>query len=1343
MKAPNQNVSFRNKCQAISILLFFIFLSVTSYAQTYNFSSAGATGRFGPNQAQINAAYSGTNLDGAVTINTQGIQEWTVPVSGIYRITTTGASGGNSLWSSISGGLGATLTSDFTITAGTTLKILVGHPGENAAVGGGGGGTFVTDISNSPLLIAGAGGGASSDRPGGNANLTNNGGASGPIPSSTGGNGGNACLAGTNNNSGGGGGGLLTDGQSPNSGTENAGFGGLSFFNGGIGAQPGRLDGACSDDAFGGFGGGGSTSCRTVGGAGGGGYSGGAGGPHYTQCNGGFSRWGGGGGGSFNAGTLISSSVNNVGFGAVTITFLAPADNPPTAICLDFTAQLDASGSVTIQPSDVDGGSSDVEGPVTLSLDIDTFDCSDIGTPVTVTLTVTDSAGQTDSCTATVTVEDNIPPTITCPSDITVNTDPGVCGAVVTYTVPTATDNCDSAGSSSQTFNFTGTLQNFTVPAGVTELSIEAYGAQGGDAQGGVYPGGRGAYMSGDFSVVPGEQLIILVGGQGVSDANHAGGGGGSFVVKQVGTSSFQMISGEFVEPMLIAGGGGGAAPFTIGTADFIFGSTGTSGANCTGSGYTTLGGTSGNGGETVHAGGGGGFATDGVQLGVISNTVESYGKSFLNLGAGGTPLFGGAGGYGGGGGGHAGVNAGGAGGGYSGGGGGLRYYGGGAGSFNNGTNQNNLPDAQTGNGLVTISWSSANPIAVTQTDGTGLTSGDLFPLGTTTLEYTATDASGNTSVCTFDIIVEDNEAPVITCAASDLRDTDPGVCEYTVVGTEFDATFTDNCTTSVLTNDLNGTDTIAGEVLPLGDTTVTWTVDDGNGNTATCSVTITVEDNEAPLIVCPSDVVANTDPSVCGAEVFFADALATDNCGIASVVQTAGLPSGSFFPVGVSTVEYTATDVNGNVSICSFTITITDNEAPMAVCQDITIQLDTNGDASITAADIDGGSTDNCGVDTIVASQTDFNCADVGDNTITLTVTDVNGNVSTCTAIVTVEDVTNPIALCQDITVELDASGTVTIDPSDVDGGSSDACGIGTLELDIDTFGCENVGENTVTLTVTDENGNVSTCSAIVTVQDNTAPVLVCQDITVELDENGQASIVANDLIASNDDACGILTTAADIVDFDCDDIGAPILVNVFSSDNNGNLSSCEAFVTVIDALPPVIEDCPEDVTVDPGPNNLFYELPDYWATSGATPTDNCTDPVTILGQDPAPGTLLADGTYTITLTAEDEYGNIGICEFELTVESTLSNDDNKLEQSIGLYPNPADSFVNIRNSSNIEIESIIIFDMNGRLVQRETIGNSAFENTLDVSYLASGVYVVQIKGENDTMTVKRLMKE
>ena len=99
------------------------------------------------------------------------------------------------------------------------------------------------------------------------------------------------------------------------------------------------------------------------------------------------------------------------------------------------------------------------------------------------------------------------------------------------------------------TFNYTGDIQSYIVPEGITTLYIEAYGAEGGDSWYGV--GGLGAFISSTVSVNPGETLSILVGEEGNGDSNGAGGGGGSFVVNSNN------------EPILIAGGGGGAGGYS------------------------------------------------------------------------------------------------------------------------------------------------------------------------------------------------------------------------------------------------------------------------------------------------------------------------------------------------------------------------------------------------------------------------------------------------------------------------------------------------------------------------------------------------------------------------------------------------------------------------------------------------------------------------------------------------------------------------------------------------------------------------------------------------------------
>ena len=200
-------------------------------------------------------------------------------------------------------------------------------------------------------------------------------------------------------------------------------------------------------------------------------------------------------------------------------------------------------------------------------------------------------------------------------------------------------------------------------------------------------------------------------------------------------------------------------------------------------------------------------------------------------------------------------------------------------------------------------------------------------------------------------------------------------------------------------------------------------------------------------------------------------------------------------------------------------------------------------------------------------------------------------------------------------------------------------------------------------------------------------------------------------------------------------------LIITVFASDASGNIAACQSTVTVVDLLGPEIT-CPEDQTHDPGPGNLYWEVPDYWANGEASATDNCTDPVTVTSQDPAPGTLLPDGVYTVTMCAEDEYGNESCCTFELTIESILGNDDNELNNAIVMYPNPARETVSIANSSNILLDTAMIYDVSGKLVSQIDLRDMQDEKVIDVSALASGVYMVQITGEQSTV-VKRLIKE
>ncbi len=835
-----------------------------------------------------------------------------------------------------------------------------------------------------------------------------------------------------------------------------------------------------------------------------------------------------------------------------------------------------------------------------------------------------------------------------------------------------------------------------------------------------------------------------------------------------------------------------------------------------------------------------------------------------------------------------------------------------------------------------------------------------------------------------------------------------------------------------------------------------------------------------SPTITCPADITVNNAAGTCGAEVSFTGfAMDAEDGNISSSI-IATPASGSTFPVGVNTVTLSVTDSDNNTSTCQFTITVVDNEAPIAICQNITIELDPiTGTATIDPTEVDNGSSDLCGAVSLSLDISMFDCTMTGSNNIVLTVTDDAGNSSTCTATVTVQDTTAPIITClgeasgpsvfineihydnagtdegeaieiagpsgtnlstysivlyngnggteyntvnlsgtiddegngfgavnfeiadiqngspdgialvnngnviqflsyegsftavdgvasgftsidigvseasgtpigeslqlngtgtyyadfiwnaptaatpgtinvgqiyvapttSAIDVYLDANGMASIDPNTLLQSITEACGYTTTVNGNTTadFTCADLGESLVEVTVTDDSGNVSTCTATVNIIDNIAPVITCGatntfsetedfegstlpngwttevlagnadwafgsgampngddfatnaaifnddaagigqtnkvvlsspvydltdatiatvgydvafqesgdqiftvevydgsawqqialydadlvpniqteliDVTayanaafqvrytyddlggwgwaagvdnfdlsyeisgtgniveIELGPDGTTTVDPYSLLSNIDEACGIDTIAVDVPTVDCSDIGTTLMITVFVSDASGNIASCVAEVNVVDNLGPELT-CPADQTVDPGAGNLFYILPDYFATGEAIADDNCTDPVTILSQDPAPGTPLSDGTYTITMTATDEYGNVSTCSFELTVETTIGVDENSLDKGLALYPNPADNVVNLVNKTNISLEKMMIYDINGKLVSQTDLRTMQGVKAVDVSSLASGVYMVQIIGDSAS-TVKRLIKE
>jgi len=147
-----------------------------------------------------------------------------------------------------------------------------------------------------------------------------------------------------------------------------------------------------------------------------------------------------------------------------------------------------------------------------------------------------------------------------------------------------------------------------------------------------------------------------------------------------------------------------------------------------------------------------------------------------------------------------------------------------------------------------------------------------------------------------------------------------------------------------------------------------------------------------------------------------------------------------------------------------------------------------------------------------------------IGANTVTLTVSDGNGQTATCSTVVTIQDNTTPTAMCNNITVALDATGNYTLSAANLaalSSGSTDNCTLTTTSSQ-SAFDCTDIGANMVTVTVSDGT-NSSTCTAMITVQDNTAPTQgTCPMDITQANDAGMCSAVVTYATPTFDDNCG-----------------------------------------------------------------------------------------------------------------------------------------------------------------------------------------------------------------------------
>jgi hypothetical protein len=737
---------------------------------------------------------------------------------------------------------------------------------------------------------------------------------------------------------------------------------------------------------------------------------------------------------------------------------------------------------------------------------------------------------------------------------------------------------------------------NFTVPAGVTSVTVETIGAGGGGA-GGAYTyggggGGAGAVKTATIPVTPGQIIPYTIGTAGTAGTagslTVAAGNGGNGGSTSFGSSV--VANGGFGGQGATAGIGNGVGGFAGG----IGGTNGTNGASNLGS--RTYGG---NGGTTAI-----GISGQGSTGSATSYTAPTAGVRGAGGGAGSGWL-------------NSNGNLGDAG---AIGGNGIIIVSYGADLTapvitilpyaTSSTNQNVTVTAVTNEGTIIASSSSASIVT------SGATSSATFS-DNGTVTFTATDAAGNVSSKTITISNIDKVAPIITVLPYATSSTNQDVIvtattnEGNIVGASAIASIANNGATSTADFSNNGT--------------VTFTATDAAGNFSSRTITISNIDKVAPVITVLPYATSSTNQDVI--------ITATTNEGtivgtstIASIINSGATSTADFSDNG--TVTFTATDVAGNFSSRTITISNIDKIAPV-----ITILGSNPANVQINTLYTDAGVsvTDNSGVPLTFTASSSVNTSVLGTYAVDYTSVDLAGNVATATRIVNVVDTIAPV-ISVPATQVFEATGTTTT-PVLVQATATDNSSTSPIiTYNPAGFG---LGTSTVIWTATDLSGNVATATSLVVIKDTTGPAMSLIGPAV-LDLS-----VGNTYVEQGASSTDLVDGVRPVTIFgtvNTNNVGI-YTVNYISSDLSGNVSTISREV-VVSAVPPVLTSMnilPLNPSVTVGEQITFVSTTlDQFGQPFAT-TTTWSNTNNVVGTIDANGIFTASsiGTTEITATA------------------------------------------------------------------------------------------------------------
>ncbi|MFM1635808.1 putative Ig domain-containing protein [Staphylococcus epidermidis] len=599
--------------------------------------------------------------------------------------------------------------------------------------------------------------------------------------------------------------------------------------------------------------------------------------------------------------------------------------------------------------------------------------------------------------------------------------------------------------------------------------------------------------------------------------------------------------------------------------------------------------------------------------------------------------------------------------------------------------------EATDNSGQIVTNKVDGLPDGVTFDESTNTISGTPSEVGSYDITVTTTDESGNSETTTFTINVEDTTKPTVEDIADQTQEVNTEI-EPIKIET------TDNSGQAV-TNKVNGlpdgvtfdesTNTISGTPSEVGSYTVTVTTADNSGNVTETTFTINVEDTTKPTV----EDIANQTQEV-NTEINPITIESEDNSGRAVTNKVEGLPDGVTFDEATNTISgtpsevgsyditVTTTDESGNATETTFTINVEDTTKPtVESITDQTQEVNTEIEPiKIEARDNSGQTVTNKvdglpdGVTFDEATNTISGApSEVGSYTVTVTTTDNSGNATETTFTINVEDTTKPTVesiadQTQEVNTEITPIKIEATDNSDqtvtnkVDGLPNGV----TFDETTNTISGtpSEVGSYDITVTTTDNSGNVTETTFTIDVEDTTKPTVESitdqtQEVSTEItpikieatDNSGRAVTNKVDGLPNGvtfDEATNTISgTPSEVGSY---------TVTVTTTDESGNSETTTFTIDVEDTTKPTVEDIADQTQeINTEITPIKIEATDNSGRAVTNKVDGLPNGVTFdEATNTISGTPSEVGSYDITVTTTDENGNSETTTFTIDVEDT-----------------------------------------------------------------------------------------